>query len=179
MSRLEFYGVDTPEKQRIADLVREAVLAFLRAGARAVEQACNRRRLAVLDYLRALSRDRHLPEWGLPNITVEVAMQEASPQFVLADAPDPLRVNLRPNRHPRSPDASMSYDCDRGVILIHLPALALIQEGKIQLIVWHEMLHACGDLKPDGIVRHNKIGVDAVLQLVTGGCPGIEEPSCT
>jgi len=171
MSPVEIYGADTPEKQRIALIVAQSIDAFLQAGIAAIERECNERRLAVMDYLGVLPPQRTLPEWGLPNITVEVAMQEANPAFVLADPPDPLRVFLTPNRHPWSRDAPMSYDPSGGIVYVHLPALP--SEGSMPWFAWHEMLHACGDLQFDGIVRHNKIGLDAVLKALTGQCPEV------
>jgi hypothetical protein len=172
------YKDDAPEQRQIAGPVVQAVLTFLRPGVRVIEQACNQRRLSVLGYLRAIPAGRTLPEWGLPNITVEVALCEASPEFVLVDPPDPLRIQLTPVPDSLNPDAPMTYRTD-GVIFVHMPRLAAISNRAIPLFAWHEMLHACGETRYDGVVRYNKIGVDAVVRVVTGGCPDVKDPPCS
>jgi hypothetical protein len=183
MARTETRGADTPEKLETAKIVADAVEAFLGAGVPAIERACNERRLLILEYLRSRPAGATLPEWGLRNVTVETAIEEASPEFQLTECPVPLLVQLADVRYPENPEVPMACGRDKAGchIFVFFPVCReWLQRAPLllKLTTWHEMLHACGDCENDGIVRHNKIGVDSVVQLLTGKSLTIDGPPC-
>lgn len=170
---------DTEAQRTLGRAVAHAVGLFLAGGVKQIERACNERRTRVLEWLGTLDGDRNLPEWGLANITVVTSIEEATPQFNLDEPPQNLRIDLLRTSRQENPDVSMAYRTD-GVILVYQPPISpdwvrsQTLLTKLNLITWHEMLHACGDVQYDGIVRHNKIGLDAVMQVLSGSCPSVQ-----
>lgn len=94
----------TEAQRTVGTEVARAVNRFLAGNVKQIERACNERRTRVLKWLGTLDGDRGLPEWGLVNINVATAKEEASPQFVLDEPPRGLRIVLLTTPRPENPD---------------------------------------------------------------------------
>jgi hypothetical protein len=53
----------------------------------------------------------------------------------------------------------LQYDSDTIVWLGHYPYY-------LKDIVYHELVHICGDIVCDGVIRHNMVGIDVINELI-------------
>ncbi len=170
---IHIVGDTTLAKKAIAAEMRRAIEQFLSLGVSQIEQACNRRRVAFIADFRARDpADLKYLHPSLANVTTATGIQELDPPFQLHEAPDPIVVDLRRDEKAPGSPVPMEMYVGTGHILVYalrIDATTLQVRGAVESVAdlaFHEMLHVSGDLKNDGIVRHNVVGVGAINELV-------------
>lgn len=167
----------TADHGRVFDAVKAALLECLGLGRTEVELVCNEERERRLLLYRAFP-PTDIPEPTMPNITAAVAVGELTPPFALIDPPDPIVVDfgyarlwqLDPARaDDRAAMAVTIADLRLCVFIDAIDVARLRQrygDAPLRGIVFHEFLHLCGDASrngaPDGVLRHNLAGADAI-----------------
>jgi hypothetical protein len=183
---IRIQGDGTPDKQRIAAAVHDAVTRYLSLDIRRVQDACNARRDRMLRVLAPLADDDRvtmLP--GLDNTTARQVRKELARPFGLTAAPQPIVIDMQDSR----PDAPNAPACVRpgdpscvGVIFVLADNIdpaglcARDTRGPLADCAFHEMLHLCGDAvkAEDGIARHQYAGTEAIRELL--GMPPLLPP---
>lgn len=159
-------------KQVIALEVVRAAKLFLSQGVGAVEVACNAERERLLRELDGRPADAPLAERGLPDSTVADARRELAPLFQLQEPPPTLIVDLRQERHPENSSIPMDANRTAGVIRVfasvwdHTTLRGRRSPESLLDITFHEMLHVCGEVQHDGIIRYNWAGAGGVKRLL-------------
>jgi hypothetical protein len=169
----------TPNKQRIAAAMQDAVERFLSLDIRRVQDACNLRRDELLRDFASFRDDELLTTVsGLANTTAGRARQELTRPFQLVPAPQPIVINLHHDSHPLAPNAPAFVVPGNprytGVIFVladNIDPVALCARdtrGSLVDVAFHEMLHLCGDAvkAEDGVARHQHVGTEVVRRLL-------------
>ena len=150
-----------------------AVRDFERLGCKRIAQACNSKREQVLEEAR-----RTGSACGYDAATVS---GQLGPPYDLCMAAH-LHVDILPGFSPHCAEWAAEY-CESShtinVYYEHFMATGHGQWSKrgylstLAEIVWHELLHAAGDLKSlnrtDGLLRHKYCGADIIDCLVAAG----------
>jgi hypothetical protein len=169
----------TPNKQRIAATMQDAVQRFLSLDIRRVQGACNLRRDELLRAFASYRDDELLTAVpGLASTTAGRARQELTRPFQLVPAPQPIVLNLHHDSHPLAPNAPAfvvpgdpQYTGIIFVLADNIDPVALCTRdtrGPLVDVAFHEMLHLCGDAvkTEDGIARHQHAGTEVVRRLL-------------
>ena len=169
--------------KEIYDLVFRIANKFFSLNLADIANACNERRNLLVNCWRQKDPASLMREYGLPDIPYSKGVAEAAPPFELFE-PQIMsicvwctRVStgnqglaamevevLEESRHARVHVYLRQFDKVGG--RFHWKGFCMPLED----ILIHELLHACGDVpwrgRPDGVVRHNIIGVEAIKPLL-------------
>jgi hypothetical protein len=157
---------------------------FTAVGIEAIESACNAKRLELMRLADGDLRNL-LDQNDLNHITIEKARDELGPAFALTLPPALKLEALRtPYRH--NPRVTMAYygTLDPPTIRGFIPAIEqrLVSGDWKDLsptrwVMYHELIHACGDIDKDGLLRHNWAGADVIRELVRNHPGSVERAS--
>jgi hypothetical protein len=156
-----------------------AFRTFFRLGVRRIQEECNS--LAAQDRAEWSLRDPEstMTDLGLPNTTYRDGIQELAIPFELFE-PASISLDLVDTVYspaPSCPAITVSLPDPRfSAITVFLPTLSF--EGPLirwrrdtfECVIYHELLHACGDTEErrgikDGVIRHTLVGCGAVERL--------------
>jgi hypothetical protein len=164
-------GKDTAVKKRIADEVEKAARLFISAGVEKAEQACNQKRLSLLDSMRQLDPDKFLLDRGLPDVKVRQAIIELEPPFQLTQ-PATIKIDLTYDYYDPNRDTAMVAVPSESTVYVFANAIdpATLRDlhggMPVRDIAFHEMLHLCKEAQHDGVIRYNWAGVEAIKELL-------------
>lgn len=162
----------------------EAFQNFFSLGVKSIEEKCNRLRNEMLMKWKRENAEDFMTEYGLSDVTYQKGIEEATPTFDLYE-PESIEVKIYETRIcPSNPRASMAIeksDKEGKVWRLHVflrnferkeETLHWIEFCmKIEKVMFHELLHACGDSpwrgRVDGVIRHYIIGIEAIQQLLS------------
>ena len=172
-------NLTAPDHERLFAVTKEALEECLDLGRAEVERVCNdERERRLLVYGRLRPTDVAEPTMRMDNIKAQDAIAELTPPFALVDPPDPIVVDfgyarlrqLDPNRENDLPAMAVTIADLRLCVFTDAIDVARLRQRRgdapLRDIVFHEFLHLCGDASrngaPDGILRHNLAGADAI-----------------
>ena len=168
------------------EIIKKAFGQFFACGVKNIEDACNRKRALLLNEWRGKAQQTIMLEYGL-DIPYQRGVEEIAPPFELAE---PKTVELYILQRERSRlnnglatmdirPLSKNFDEWRLNAYLDLmmdpsgdPAPQKDLVRSIEEAMFHELLHACGDVpwkgKHDGVLRQNIIGVRCIKELLRG-----------
>ncbi len=165
------------------EIIEKAFSQFFACGVKNIEDACNRKRTILLNEWRSKGQQTIMVEYGL-DIPYQRGIGEIAPAFELAE---PKTIELYILQRERSPlnnglatmdirPLSDNFDEWRLNSYLDLldPSGGPAQRNDfvrcIEEAIFHELLHACGDVpwkgKHDGGLRQNLIGVGCIKELL-------------
>jgi hypothetical protein len=164
-------AADTPEKRRIAEAVKQEAKAFLALGVPRIQEACNQEHERLAREWRSRPPDSLLSDYGLPDTPASRGLTELDRPFRLFK-PERILIECVHDEwsdRPKTPmGAPTEPQVDQGIIYVFLRAIDAARlwsryTDEINLSVaqatYHEMLHVCGDTKPDTSARHHLAGI--------------------
>jgi len=178
MPNLVIRQCDGGEKGKLCrEIAEKAFQKFFACGLERIENACNMKRKSLIAAWQTKNPDAAMVEYELP-IPYTRGIEEITPPFVLKE-PVSIEMYLLEGRrsevHPYAPmNITYNKDFTRLILNVYLD-LIKYSGGNVQIpearesveeLVYHELLHACGDVKYDGILRHNLIGIASVNDLL-------------
>ena len=165
------------------EMIAKAVSQFFSSGVKNIEDACNRKRALLLNAWRSKGQQTIMVEYGL-DIPYQRGIEEIAPPFELVE-PKTIELYIleRERSHLNNGLATMdvrplSESFDEWRLNAYLdvinpsvnPAHREDLVRSIEEAIFHELLHACGDVpwkgKHDGVLRQNLIGVGCVQELL-------------
>ena len=171
---VELVGADTAAKAHVAAIVRCAIDAFVALGVKRIEDVCNARRLWLLETLSAEMLTRR----GLPGFPLEGARNELAPPFALTPR-DRVLLQFGCNVWVGKESTPMAADPE-GTFWVFIDAIDVEKRAardscmsgmSLEAIAFHELLHLSGDWKPDGVLRQNWAGGEAIERALAGLAP--------
>lgn len=166
------------------EIIERAFSQFFVCGVKNIEDACNCKRVLLLNEWRSKPQQTIMVEYGL-DIPYRRGIEEIAPPFELAE---PKTVELYILQRERSRLNSglatmdirpLSENLDEWRLNAYLdlmmdrsgdPAQRKDLVRSIEDATFHELLHACGDVpwkgKHDGVLRQNLIGVGCIKELL-------------
>jgi hypothetical protein len=145
-----------------------------------IETACNDRRLRLLEEWEKENPQDTMWKYGMNDIKYQTAIEEAIQPFSLF-APKAIPTNVWATKlcpgNNGEPCMDVYYNPIAKEVLamnVYLPKIEKWRENyywkgyrvSLEDVTIHELLHTCGDIKHDGIVRHNLIGIEAVKMIL-------------
>ena len=171
--------------QVVAQRTKRLIELFFSIGVKRIKDECN----TVAGKYRSLWSSKAetdlMEEYGLGNITYKRGLEELVVPFELY-SPNFIFAQILESSHPvnRAVPASQNYlsTTKDSLITIFLQPLNVVGSsvvlrelsGSFDCIVYHELIHACGDAPElrkivDGVIRHTLVGCEAVGGLVASG----------
>lgn len=153
---------------------------FKVCGIRNIESVCNNLRENLRIKWENQNPDDPMVEYNLPNIPFKRGLEEISPVFKLTE-PEIIDIFILKGKKSHGNNGLAVMECyysenepNLKKIYAYLDMMdysnkSLSWRGfnaSIEEITYHELLHACGDVEYDGILRHNIIGVECVKKLI-------------
>lgn len=170
--------------REVCELICDMARKFFSLGVDAVESVCNSRRNFLLAQWRQEDPQNGMSLYGLPNITYQTAITEASPPFALL-LPGKIYICVWSTRVSTGNQGLAAIELERidkegRITRLHVFLSMLDRAGNryhwkgfcmpIEDMLVHELLHACGDTpwrgRQDGVIRHNIIGIEALKPLL-------------
>ena len=137
-----------------------------------IEGTCNNKRLELLTDWGSKPKDDPIMELGIHTITYAIGIKEITNQYKLTK-PERLEVIFSDGKsYVNEGNAAMEINIQTNQIYVYKGSFNLRDGGyywgdmSIKDVLYHELLHACGDVQYDGIIRHNFIGVESIKQLI-------------
>jgi hypothetical protein len=154
-----------------------------------IQQECNRVAIIYRDKWSTKNPNKLMIEEGLEHTSYGNGIIELDPPFLL-NTPVSINIYVLNSRVDRidstkSPDACAAVnvqDPQNPLLYVFLPTLEVINSTIIwthrpmtsfKSVMIHEFLHLCGEVETptrkivDGVIRHTKIGTEAIDPLIT------------
>ena len=178
MAQLITRQCDGEEKGTLCkQIIEKAFHDFFACGIKSIEDACNTKRAFLLEGWQHNEQETPMQEYGLP-ISFKNGIEEIAPPFELTE-PDTIELYILKGQKSSLNDGlavmdirSLNKEFTRWRFNAYLDVMGYSNSGlrwtgfevSVEEIVYHELLHACGDVpwkgKRDGILRHNLIGIE-------------------
>lgn len=185
MPQLIIRQCDGGEKGSLCrQIIETAFHNFFARGVKNIEDACNNRRVSLLQEWQSKDQEAALVEYGLPDIAYRRGIEEIMPQFELTE-PDTIDLYiLQGEKSPLNEGLAamdvrpLNNELTMWRLNAYLDVMDYSKNGlqwrgfreSIGEVTYHELLHTCGDVplkgKHDGILRHNMIGIGSVKDLL-------------
>ena len=162
------------------EITEKAFQNFFSYGVERIADACNTKRKSLIAAWQAKNPEAAMDEYDL-SIPYRRGIEEITPPFMLKE-PESVEVYLlegsRSEVHPYAPmditDISANEDFTSLRVNIYLDLIKYsggnvrvpAARESVEELVYHELLHACGDVQYYGILRHNLIGIASVNELL-------------
>jgi len=172
-------GGDKGKKCR--DLIDNACKTFFKIGIKRIENICNNKRINFIEEWQNKNEKDSMREFDL-SISYIDGIKEISPSYTLIE-PEEINIHIIEGKTSKvnNGQAAMEIcpldkDFKKWLLNVYLDVMDYSNdnlrwkgfEESIPEIVYHELLHACGDHpwnnKHDGILRHNIIGITSVKE---------------
>ena len=179
MTKIIFRRCDGGRKgESCKRLIEKACESFFGCGVKKVENLCNDRRERLMREWRSKNLNDPMQEYKLP-ISFGQGIEEITPPFELSE-PETIEIYiLEGEKSQVSERAAMDirqvndkltgWELHAYLDVMDYSDNNLRWTGfgeSIEEVTYHELLHACGDIKHDGILRHNEIGVKCVKKCL-------------
>lgn len=137
-----------------------------------IESACNNKRVKLLSDWTSKPKEEPIEDLGISNITYAIGIKEISEPYSLIE-PENIEIIFSDGESQvNDGKAAMEINTHTNQIYVYKKCFSL-KNGEyywdnmsIKDVTYHELLHACGDIQHDGIIRHNLIGVNVVKELI-------------
>ena len=165
------------------DFIEDAWKIFFKiCGVEDIEEACNVKRQELINEWEKEDLKNCMTRYNLNETTYARGLKELGPEFHLLEPEDKIRIGIvEGKRDPDNPNAVTQISFIKSpegmmipdVILVFLDVLKTepMLEDKIKTLLYHEFIHACGDVKfnnpkiIDGHIRYDMVAVECVKEL--------------
>jgi len=165
-------------------LIQEASKQFFSLGVNAIETKCNELREKTLAEWKTRNPADYMKEYGLCKTTFHKGIVELEPLFNLYE-PESICVYIYDTKNNMTnidvPMTLEKLDDSLKTWKLHVflrnferknnTLHEIVDLTNIEEVVFHELLHACGDSKwlgrCDGVIRPQIVGIEAIKQLLT------------
>ena len=167
--------------EEVFELANKINEAFFKLGLDVLAFECNKRREIFLDRWRERSREDRISDDALSEFTYQTGVTELSPSFELLQ-PERILTHIVATLYSTNANVpALVYSSpERQTIkylYIFLPALEKLEgiyywswaRMLFEDVVVHELLHTCGEVQYNGIIRYNFIGVNTIKPLLNLG----------
>ena len=183
MPKIKFRTCESGEKGEFGkEVISKAIGKFFRCGVEKIQQACNNRRDELLKDWDTMNPNEKMLKYGLSDTTFQQGKNEFTDPFELKE-PEIIVIDIFERKlssiNPDRPAETQSVSPPEIYFYLHnffyennsLLCNLMFKNHRMTLeeIVYHELLHACGDYKSDGVLRHNEIGIWCVEDLLSSG----------
>lgn len=186
---LSFKNCDESVKGiKCKDIIESVIIQFFSLGIDIIEDSINEKRQFLLtQWAYKGLQNKVIYKNKETEFTYERGLCELAKEFKLFQ-PNIIEVNInkgRKNGHPAETTFSTidsrfdskycSYQLKNVRINIFLDLLQIVDDDIVWPdknpyhftdILYHELLHICGEIICDGIIRHNMVGVDTIKELI-------------
>lgn len=152
--------------------IKETINKFMLININFLNDKINQNRMLYLNLWKTKPYDKMVSE-GLPSMTYSQGVKEIEEEFNLQE-PDSIIIEILENMksNANNGEAAMeTYFKDRlkPIIYVYLDCFSddLVWRGEsIENVFLHELLHAYGEVKNDGLIRYNMIGVATINEIL-------------
>ncbi len=154
--------------------IEQAFAMYDCLGCSQIAAACNQRRLEIMAQAAR--------EGNFCGYCTDLVHRELGPQFCLLPFA-PVNIKVAPGVSKENAERPAEYDESTHTITIYFERFEKVGDlwrwtgfsEDLSQVVWHELLHACGDLlsrgRTDGLLRHKCSGADVIRELVKQASP--------